>query len=119
MKRPYEVSIGPGWRPMVEPLVRLCESHGGTIHQIKEKFGTLRFYYEPPSSHNDPDFWHTFEYAVRAVESRSARICEESGAPGRLYTMDINGKPRWARTLSPEVAAKLGYALRKVEHEEP
>ena len=44
--------------------------------QIKEKFGTLRFYY------NGGD--DTIDGMVRMAESMSAVTCEECGAPGQL-----------------------------------
>ena len=44
--------------------------------QIKEKFGTLRFYY---SGGDD-----TISGIVRMAESMSAVTCEECGAPGQL-----------------------------------
>jgi hypothetical protein len=55
--------------------------------QVKEKFGTLRFYYDGGD-----------EY-VRALEnmaeSMSARTCEVCGNPGKVY------RDRWHSTLCP------------------
>ena len=44
--------------------------------QIKEKFGTLRFYYDGGDD--------TIDGMVRMAESMSAVTCEECGAPGQL-----------------------------------
>lgn len=46
------------------------------IHQVKEKFGGLRFYI----SGGDKRIQHYIEFA----EAMSYRICEECGAPGKV-----------------------------------
>lgn len=55
------------------------------VEQIKEKFGTLRFYYEGGDDH--------IAGLVDMAESMSAIMCEECGAHGHL-----TGKG-WIRTL--------------------
>lgn len=46
--------------------------------QVKEKFGTLRFY---------TDYGNNYIYgAIAMAESMSAVTCETCGAPGKLYT---------------------------------
>jgi len=55
--------------------------------QVKEKFGTLRFYYTGGDE--------TIEGMVRMAESWSANACEECGAPG---TQTDGG---WIETLCP------------------
>jgi hypothetical protein len=44
--------------------------------QVKEKFGTLRFYL-----HNETD---AMRAAIRVAESESAKTCEQCGHPGQL-----------------------------------
>ncbi len=94
-------SIGPGWWPIIEDLckniqgyidwnnssrVRLLENnpHNNKIpdevsqvvvHQIKEKFGGLRFYYEG----GDAQVYGM----VRMAEAWAARSCEECGNVGK------------------------------------
>lgn len=46
-----------------------------TVNQVKEKFGTLRFYYSGGDSYIDG--------LVAMAESMSANTCEECGAPGK------------------------------------
>ncbi len=46
------------------------------VDQVKEKFGTLRFYY-----HGGDD---TIDGMVRMAESMSAFTCEKCGAPGKM-----------------------------------
>jgi len=66
--------------------------------QIKEKFGTLRFYY----SGGD-------EY-IRGLESMAASmsgvICEQCGSPG---TSRSTKKQRWVRVLCDKHAEEQGY----------
>lgn len=47
-----------------------------TVTQVKEKFGTLRFYYSGGDSYIDG--------LVAMAESMSGATCEECGAPGRV-----------------------------------
>jgi hypothetical protein len=58
-----------------------------SVIQIKEKFGTLRFYYE-----NHTDF---VDGLVSMATAMTAITCETCGHPGRLRSMNR----RWIRTL--------------------
>ena len=51
-----------------------------SLHQVKEKFGTLRFYYEPSSE----DLRSQLDALVKEAEALSAITCEQTGQPGRL-----------------------------------
>jgi hypothetical protein len=62
--------------------------------QVKEKFGTLRFYVNGASE---------VQYAaISMAESMSARTCEECGKPGKIYT------DGWYRTLCEDHARESG-----------
>ena len=50
------------------------------LHQVKEKFGTLRFYYEP----SNEDYRSRLDILVNEAEALSAVTCEQTGQPGRL-----------------------------------
>ena len=63
--------------------------------QVKEKFGTLRFYYN-----GGDDFINGLE---RMAESMSAVICEECGNPGKSRSGG------WIRTLCDKHATEKGY----------
>lgn len=104
-------AVGEGWWPMLETLCSTIQSHikhnnerrarllekneynveipdeipPVKIEQIKEKFGTLRFYYQ-----GGDDFVHG---AAWLAESLSGIICEECGAPGERRSGG------WVRTL--------------------
>lgn len=76
---PYEYtvdSVGPGWAKIVQPLIDYCRDHDVAVHQIKEKFGGLRFYVGEASDE--------FYGLVEAAEREAAVTCEECGEPGEL-----------------------------------
>lgn len=90
------ISCGDGWFNL---LWQLCEKLDVLInqlpentqkqfevHQIKEKFGQLRFY----TSFGNDDIYK----AITEAEELSGKICEECGEPGKSCT--IRG---WVRTL--------------------
>ena len=66
--------------------------------QVKEKFGTLRFYY-----HGGDDYIRGLEVMA---ESMSAIICEECGSPGERRSTQ---KKRWMRVLCEKHAYEQGY----------
>jgi hypothetical protein len=66
------------------------------IDQIKEKFGTLRLYTSGGDAKTSA--------IVGFAEAMSAKVCEETGAPGKGVS-----RGGWWRTLSPSQAKKLGY----------
>jgi hypothetical protein len=66
--------------------------------QIKEKFGTLRFYYI-----GGDDYIRGLE---TMAESMSAILCEDCGSPGKSRSTK---KMRWVRTLCDKHAEEQGY----------
>jgi hypothetical protein len=78
-KWPYElfgVECGQGWSQLYGPLLTLCAVFGVEVHQVKEKFGGLRFYVEG----NCPE---KLRELITAMESLSYHVCEVCGAPGK------------------------------------
>ncbi len=90
------------------------------VDQVKEKYGTLRFYYhlefEPNirelayGENHDPEarkvaerFCSYMDGIVHYAECLSARTCEETGLPGEMH---VSGGSRygWYRTLNREFA---------------
>lgn len=75
------------------------------VYQVKEKFGTLRFYGEP-SVGRRAELWDRFTAITDAAERASAVVCErcgECGGPRRL--------PYWVKTLCVMCAEHLGYPV--------
>ncbi|TXI62492.1 hypothetical protein [Mycolicibacterium mageritense] len=97
------VSCDKGWYPI---LVRLDEQLAEIdpayeVHQVKQKFGTLRFYYRA-SDQAHSDAMHTL---VREAETRCAATCELCGQSGTPHT----GSRGWLKTLCAACAAAEGY----------
>lgn len=77
-----DISCGPGWEKLLCALeAELAEIDPSyVVYQVKEKLGTLRFYYAPSS----PDKAGKIDKVIRRYEALSASTCEETGQPGRL-----------------------------------
>lgn len=83
---------GDGWYDLLDRLCTKIQAYVDEHNikqveavQVKEKFGTLRFYIN-----GGPDAIHTF---ISEAESESAITCEECGKPGKLRGGG------WLRTL--------------------
>ena len=85
----------PGWARLVNALLTEIDglltdeqAQRFEVWQIKEKFGTLRFYWKlQDSEHAPPDevLLNTrIMERVRVAERESATVCERCGAPGTL-----------------------------------
>lgn len=81
-------ATGPGWRPLLERLLKKLDALGwdGEVAQVKQKFGTLRFYIGAGSDE--------IYDAISEAERESAKTCEDCGEPGKLRT-----KRYWLETL--------------------
>ena len=80
--------VGDGWLPLIEDLIIELKKLDWNldVHQIKEKFGGLRFYTGDTTSEMDD--------LIRKAEAASFKICEDCSKPGKATT------PRgWIRTL--------------------
>jgi hypothetical protein len=93
------IDIGDGWIPLLEKLFQFCQfNHDNNGYpqlvadQIKEKFGSLRFYYHFEECDSDAaetgKRWNRtenmLEGACRFAETLSETICETCGQPGKL-----------------------------------
>ena len=90
-------AVGPGWWKLIEHLSHVIQSHIDqaqqrgddcpqvVVEQVKEKFGSLRFYYQ-----GGDDFIHG---ATVLAESLSGTLCEECGGIGKRT------RGGWVRTL--------------------
>jgi hypothetical protein len=77
-----------GWRDLLERACSRIEGSLGRrntfrVLQIKEKFGTLRFYWDGKLSERAE---MKVTEAIALAEARSACTCEICGAEGRLYS---------------------------------
>jgi len=87
----WGVDCSNGWLGILLDLVNKLESRQSTksnklvVLQIKEKFGTLRFYAENVTSQDAMD--------IKNAESASIHTCEECGKTGKLKN------DGWMRTM--------------------
>lgn len=90
----FHFSCGPGWYNLLFDLVKKLSSLDVdvTVQQIKEKFGTLRFY----ASVAGPDRSYARAYISKA-KRKSAITCEKCGDKGRKYVIN-----RWHRVRCKE-----------------
>jgi hypothetical protein len=110
----FGMECGDGWYDLIDDLLGKLDyisKHSGVqivADQIKEKFGTLRFYYSTiikTDFNVEPIVDKIIDDLVSHAESKSKYTCEITGERGALCSR--NG---WLRTLSKDEAGKDGYA---------
>jgi hypothetical protein len=89
------IECNSGWFGLLEQfLAELSpKQRSKDVHQIKEKYGTLRIYGS-----------FKVEAIAKKYEALSAQTCEMTGEPGKLHK-----KGGWYQTLSRDQAALLGF----------
>ncbi|MCA1542015.1 hypothetical protein I6F18_18815 [Bradyrhizobium sp. NBAIM32] len=81
-------AVDDGWRELLERacarIRKAVSADGGSFRatQIKEKYGSLRFYW---SGRLSPEARALVEEAIDLAEARSATTCEICGEQGRLH----------------------------------
>ena len=85
----YNVSILPGWIPLVDGLLdtvqrELKENERFQIVEIKEKFGSLRIYFG--TSGINQDRLRVFYSLVAIAERLSEKVCILCGDTGKLVS---------------------------------
>jgi hypothetical protein len=97
---------GTGWNKLIDPLEKRVEDIGGTVQQIKEKFGGLRLYASPPPDLNwgTEPAWDALQEDIDQAETDSFKVCEMCGNKGCLRTTGS-----WLKTLCDDDALLLGY----------
>jgi hypothetical protein len=109
------LDCGSGWYKIIVGLDKdlsfLCPDY--QIHQIKEKFGSLRFYWASPlegewydkTSDEDKETIRDIMHSVtHYAEFLSGRVCEVCGNYGKTMV-----KNYWAQTLCNSCAKEKGY----------
>jgi hypothetical protein len=101
------LSVDNGWYPLViatdAQLARLDPNY--VVHQIKEKFGTLRYYCRPSSDDASGELLDAMDAITDDAERASALTCERCGEPGILHQT----RRVWFKTLCSTCADELGY----------
>lgn len=93
--------VGSGWHFLVTTLYADLIALGwdGDLHQIKEKFGELRFYIGEGT-----DAIHD---RIEEASRESITICEICGQPGKR----VRTKRGWVATLCPDDEMKYNNSL--------
>ena len=95
------VDVDEGWYQIVVDCDNLLTEIDPDyqIAQIKQKFGGLRYYFQP-SDANNGELYVKMNAVVLAYEKIASMTCEATGKPGVL----MKSKSRWLKTLDPEYA---------------
>lgn len=115
------ISCGPGWYPLLAETNKKMRhlNPNYEIYQVKEKFGTLRFYWGIPA---EDESWQALSDDVsntiydimmdisHQAENRSAYICESCGALGKTRV-----RHHWYKTLCAICAIEQKYPLEEWE----
>lgn len=87
-------SVGEGWNSIIEDLSEKLSKLGGfEVVQVKEKFGTLRFYTHNDGNGNEQNVIEG-RRLIREAEIKSSKTCESCGEPGTMQN-DLS----WVKTL--------------------
>ena len=87
----YGIETEDGWYDLIDRL--LSKIGPVNVHQIKEKFGALRFYCDPIAPIENSELYDE----IHKAEAESTTICEQCGKPGKL-----RNKNGWFRTICDE-----------------
>lgn len=92
----FDGTVGVGWVPILDRLATDLKALGwtGSVEQIKEKFGTLRFYARADGV--SPEQIQSFNDRIAQAERESATTCEDCGADG---THGPRSGGYWLKTL--------------------
>tara|TARA_R110000737_G_C14607521_1_gene490352 strand:- start:329 stop:778 length:450 start_codon:yes stop_codon:yes gene_type:complete len=112
----WGLECGDGWFAIIKELCKdvdeYCKDRPFVIvaDQVKEKFGTLRFYYhtERSGGEDSDEDYRVIRDIVSKYERLSEVTCEVTGQPGTMHMRSPSG---WIRTLSKEQAKIGGYVV--------
>ena len=94
----WGIECGDGWYNLLDNLLKFLQWHANKNNypqvvatQIKEKFGTLSFYfkYDSESFQSSNGKSEYIEGAIAFAERMSSQICEVCGKPGKIER--VNG----------------------------
>lgn len=94
---PAEVNCDGGWHPIIaaldQKLAEICPNYA--IHQVKEKWAGLRYYFELPDSEAASDGLRAAMHrVVDEAERQAARTCERCGRRAAGVFSGSNGHSR-------------------------
>ena len=111
------VSCSKGWYPLLvqtdHALSALDPEY--QIHQVKEKYGTLSYYYAA-SAKSPKRIQRQMDQIVNAAEARSALTCEACGRPGQVM---VSGGWYAARCYVCAALSSQGYRPTLISESHP
>lgn len=81
----WGLAVDDGWYTLLDAACSLIQGSNVVAKQVKEKFGTLRFYVSGGTAFDDG--------VIQAAEALSSTLCEVCGSPGYIV------HDAWVRTL--------------------
>lgn len=108
----YGITCDDGWYDLIYNLCEELQSISDKIGkqlvatQIKEKFGTLRFYLKVVGDNLTDEEWESVLKTTRKYEKLSSETCELTGGFGKLHKRGYIYK-----TLCKESALLFGYEV--------
>lgn len=88
----WGMSCGRGWFLLLDELCSKLKGYNVTANQVKEKFGTLRFYLHGDEGSHD---------IVGEYEQKSGETCEDCGEPAK-----VENDHGWLRTICDDCKKK-------------
>ena len=84
LKDAFDFSPGDGWYNLVDKLLENLSAlePGIKVAQVKEKFGSMRFYVDYPQYYTE-DNSRIANALIDAAEEESSKTCEVCGEPGK------------------------------------
>lgn len=103
----FYFECGPGWANLISEIARFISSRTNKCKasQVKEKFGTLRFYIDCGDG-IDEEKYNEIAQFISAIERRSARICEECGVELDENNR-VKGRKYWIRSMCEDCSKKI------------
>lgn len=91
---------GDGWVPLIESLIidLIALGWNRKLDQVKEKFGSLRFYID--DSELSQATREVVYQRIAEAEDRSCSVCETCGEPGKIHGS------YWLKTVCPGCSGK-------------
>jgi hypothetical protein len=112
------VSLDKGWYKLVIDTHKKLKyiDPNYEIHQVKEKFGGLRYYYQSSFPHGSIQD-EIMESIINTAEKDASHTCEICGVYGGAYgykhDVQLRDRNRWYKTLCKPCAIKNGYSIRE------
>jgi hypothetical protein len=81
----FGFECGDGWFKILYDLSKKLSKYPIIADQVKEKFGTLRFYCHAGGEVSEKD-WETAYKLIDAAERKTEKTCERCGKSGKMNT---------------------------------